>query len=232
MNRAEPVYGSQPGDTVYQASFGGARNTVIRFVVSVIAGVAIALFLIWFMSFLIATGDKRLDETDRVQLLDFVRIAPNERVQTKQRLPTRPEPSVPPQAPPAPQQASQDTSSSMAVAALPTGAGDALTLRGGGISFGSQDGEYLPIVKIAAVYPMSARQRRIEGTCLTQYTVTKNGSVKDVSVVAGECSNPIFERVSIEAALKFKYKPRVVNGEAIEVPGVYNRFIFKIQADS
>jgi protein TonB len=32
----------------------------------------------------------------------------------------------------------------------------------------------------------------------------------------------------VEAALKFKYKPRVIDGEAVEVPGVQNKISFEI----
>jgi protein TonB len=38
----------------------------------------------------------------------------------------------------------------------------------------------------------------------------------------------IFEQAAIEAALKFKYKPRVVNGEPMDVSGVEVRVSFEI----
>ncbi len=53
------------------------------------------------------------------------------------------------------------------------------------------------------------------------------GTVKDVAVVAEECSDQIFQRPSIEAARRFKYKPRVIDGEAVEVIGVYNNFLYE-----
>ncbi|MEC7960552.1 MAG: energy transducer TonB, partial [Pseudomonadota bacterium] len=39
----------------------------------------------------------------------------------------------------------------------------------------------------------------------------------------------IFERASLKAALKFKYKPRVVDGQAIEVAGVQNKFTYELE---
>jgi len=33
----------------------------------------------------------------------------------------------------------------------------------------------------------------------------------------------------MQAALKFKYKPRVVNGEAVEVPNVRNKFTYELE---
>ena len=91
----------------------------------------------------------------------------------------------------------------------------------------SGDGEYLPIVKIAPVYPPAARSRGIQGYCIVQYTVTYSGAVRDPQVV--DCSHRFFERASLRASLKFKYKPRVVDGEPVEVSGVRNMFTYELE---
>lgn len=92
----------------------------------------------------------------------------------------------------------------------------------------SGDGEYLPIVKVAPIYPRRAQTRGIEGYCTVEYTVTTSGAIRDPVPV--DC-NPsgVFEKASVKAALKFKYKPRVVDGEAIEVAGVQNRFTYELE---
>ena len=97
----------------------------------------------------------------------------------------------------------------------------------GGLALESGDGEYLPIVKVAPVYPRRALQRGIEGFVLVEFTVTKQGTVRDPVVVEANPSG-IFEQAAMDAAMKFKYKPRVVNGEATEVSGVQNRITFQI----
>ncbi len=89
------------------------------------------------------------------------------------------------------------------------------------------DGEYLPIVKIAPVYPPAARSRGIQGYCIVEYTVTYSGAVRDPLVV--DCSHRFFERGSLRASLKFKYKPRVVDGEPVEVNGVQNMFTYELE---
>ena len=92
----------------------------------------------------------------------------------------------------------------------------------------SGDGEYLPIVKVAPIYPRRAQTRGISGYCIVEYTVTKTGSIKDP--VAVDCSpSGVFDRASVKAAFKFKYKPRVVDGEAIEVAGVQNKFTYELE---
>jgi periplasmic protein TonB len=39
----------------------------------------------------------------------------------------------------------------------------------------------------------------------------------------------VFESASVKAAEKFKYKPRVVDGEPIEVAGVQNKFTYELE---
>ncbi len=92
----------------------------------------------------------------------------------------------------------------------------------------ASDGDYLPIVKIAPIYPPVAQSRGIEGHCLVEYTVTTAGTVRDAVVIDSE-PRGIFDRVSIQAALKFKYRPREVNGEPIEVRGVRNLFRYELE---
>lgn len=113
---------------------------------------------------------------------------------------------------------------SLNVAAPKVAAG---TISMAGFGGGQSDGEYLPIVKIQPQYPRRATSRGIEGQCTVEYTVTKLGTTRNP--VAVDCSpKGVFERASLKAALKFKYKPRVVDGEAIDVVGVQNRFIYKL----
>jgi len=39
----------------------------------------------------------------------------------------------------------------------------------------------------------------------------------------------MFHRPSLQAALKFKYKPRVIDGQTVEVRGVRNKFTYLIE---
>ena len=92
----------------------------------------------------------------------------------------------------------------------------------------SGDGEYLPIVKVAPIYPRRAQTRGITGYCIVEYTVTTSGSTKDIRPVDCQPSG-VFESASVKAAEKFKYKPRVVDGTAIEVAGVQNKFTYELE---
>jgi len=101
-----------------------------------------------------------------------------------------------------------------------------VSINSSGMSSG--DGEYLPIVKVAPIYPRRAQTRGITGYCIVEYVVTKTGSIRDPQPV--DCQpQGVFERASLKAAEKFKYKPRVVDGEPIEVAGVQNKFTYELE---
>jgi len=94
--------------------------------------------------------------------------------------------------------------------------------------FQVSDGDYLPIVKVAPVFPALAAARGMEGYVVIEYTVTTIGSVQDVVVV--ESSSNVFEASAVKAAYRFKYKPRVIDGRAVPVRGVRTRVSFKLRA--
>ena len=96
----------------------------------------------------------------------------------------------------------------------------------GGVGGFSSDGDYLPIVKVNPKYPSRALSRGTEGYCTVMYTVTTTGETRDVQ--EADCPQRVFLNASIKAAQKFKYKPKVIDGEPVEVPGVRNRFIFEL----
>lgn len=87
--------------------------------------------------------------------------------------------------------------------------------------------QYLPIAKEAPDYPQRALDRNIEGECTVAYTVTPQGQVSNPQVV-GQC-HPLFVKPSLAAAKRFRYQPRVVNGQAVAVANVKNTFTYKIR---
>lgn len=94
---------------------------------------------------------------------------------------------------------------------------------------GGNPDEYLPIVKVAPIYPPRAAARGLEGYVVVQYTVNATGSTQDAVVL--ESSSTLFERAALESALKYKYKPRIENGVPVSVPGVTTKIIFALEGD-
>jgi len=62
---------------------------------------------------------------------------------------------------------------------------------------------------------------------IVEYWVTKTGAVRDPVVIDAKPPG-IFNRAAINAALKYKYKPKVINGEPVDVPGVKTRITFEM----
>lgn len=87
--------------------------------------------------------------------------------------------------------------------------------------------QYLPISKVAPDYPQRALDKGIQGDCTVEYSVTPQGKVDNPKVV-GNC-HPAFIRPSLVAAATFRYQPRMVDGQAVTVPGVRNTFHYKIE---
>ena len=196
---------------------------IVRYLAAVSVGGAVTFGLLFMMQLLIATGESAVTDSERIRLNEFVRVERNEVIETKKEKPEKPpEPEVPPDMP-EPQNSNQfDSSMSVSISAPTT----QVNLNVTGVGFGVSDGEYLPIVKVAPVYPSRALSRGLEGYVIVEFTVTQTGAVKDVFVV--ESTSSLFERAAVQAAYKFKYKPRVIDGVAVEVPGVQNKITFEI----
>jgi protein TonB len=211
-----------------QPELSGDRGFLPRLALGLIAAAAVTLLLFWVMQYLIATADRSLDEAKRGSLLDFVRVKRAEVVERKQTKPDKPPPpKAPPPEPPAPQlDKLKPTAEKIAVGSAPVET--EIELTGGGFSLGVGEGDYLPIVKVAPIYPQRALSRGMEGECVVAYTVTRAGTTRDAAAVEGQCDR-MFEKASVAAALKFKYKPRVVDGETVEVPGVRNKFTYRLE---
>ncbi|OFC72078.1 energy transducer TonB [Alteromonas confluentis] len=198
-----------------------------RFIIAFVISLAITLGLFFLMQSLIKMGGSALTEPPKGSVLDFVRVKKEETVEQKDRKPRKPPP--PKEPPPQMSSPQMDSPSPDANGTSMDFGGDmaADVALDGGLALESGDGEYLPIVKVAPVYPRRALQRGIEGFVIVEFMVTKQGTVRDPIVVEANPSG-IFEQAAMDAAMKFKYKPRVVNGEATEVSGVQNRITFQI----
>lgn len=196
----------------------------LRYLFGVLMGVLITFGLFMLMNFLITNTEGKLKEASDIEITDFVRVEEDQDLEIKKR---KPDPPPPPDEPP-PDMPKPDFESSDVSQGVDIGAVDVnVDINVGGTGGFTQDGEYLPIVKVAPIYPRRAQTRGIEGYVVLEFTVTKTGAVKDPVVV--EAKPPgIFDRAASNAALKFKYKPKVVNGEPIEVPGVRNRITFEL----
>ena len=91
----------------------------------------------------------------------------------------------------------------------------------------AMDGEMVPLVRVNPIYPIGAIQRGIEGWVEVLFDVNAYGMVENPEVVAFEPSS-VFNRATVTAISKFRYKPRVVDGQSYGVNGVRFRMVYTL----
>jgi len=144
-----------------------------RILATPLLAVAITLFVFWAMQTLISKTSSAVDDSDYAAFVNFIHVEKNNDLRTKDRKVQRPPP--PPKEPPKPKIAQQKktTPDKANLEGMSLGAVDIdikIDSGLGGINTG--DGEYLPIIKVAPMYPRSAAQRGIQGFVVLRSTPT------------------------------------------------------------
>lgn len=195
-----------------------------RYVGGVLLGGVVTFGLLMLMRAVIANPDAAADSGIDGHVVELVQVQEDQAVQLEDRTPEPPPPpdEQPPELPPP----SADTNVTVGI---PMGEVDisGKVQLGGANSF-STDGEYLPIMKVSPIYPRRALSRGIEGYVKLEFVVTETGNVRDPVVIDAQPPG-IFDRSAIQAALKFKYKPKMVDGEPVAVSGVQNIIRFELE---
>jgi len=197
-----------------------------RYAFSIVIGTVVTLSLLFIMQLLIVTGKQALTDPRERHKLEFVRVKKNESVNTQDLTPEKPPkpPETPPETPPQDMDNIDPDAPSIDVGRPEITANTDI---GGPGGMNIAEGDYLPIVRVAPVYPSRALSRGLEGFVDMSFTVTTAGTVKDPIVL--QSTSSLFERAATRAVLKFKYKPRVVDGVPVEVKGVKTRITFELE---
>ncbi|HUJ40722.1 MAG TPA: energy transducer TonB [Candidatus Acidoferrales bacterium] len=72
----------------------------------------------------------------------------------------------------------------------------------------------LLVTRIDPVYPPLAKQIRLEGTVLIRAVIAQDGRIESAEVLSG---NPLFVRAALDAILRWRYRPTLLNGRPVEV---------------
>lgn len=197
-----------------------------RYAFSILIGMVVTLSLLFVMQLLIASGKQALTDPRERHKLEFVRVKRNENLNTADFTPEKPPkpPETPPETPPQDLDNIDPDAPTISIRAPQISAD---TNIGGPGGMNIAEGDYLPIVRVAPVYPTRALTRELEGFVDMSFTVTTAGTVKDPIVL--QSTSSLFERAATRAVLKFKYKPRVVDGIPVEVVGVKTRITFVLE---
>jgi TonB family protein len=91
------------------------------------------------------------------------------------------------------------------------------------------DRDYERIVAPEPVYPPGALAKGSEGYVDVEFEVTTTGTVRD-PIVVNSVPPGLFDEAALEGALKFRYKPRIIDGAPVVVEGVRTRITFSLRA--
>ncbi len=200
----------------------------VRWVISMAMAGGITLGLFYFMQFLIATGEAFDERVSVVKIVDAT--MPEIELEVIEEI-DKPEPieEMEQEQPDIQErQTTLDSGPSLNIARASVEIDTGLELSNASIS--ATDGDYLPLVAIAPQYPTRAAQRGIQGWCLVSFTVDGLGNVVEDSITVVDAEPPnIFDRSSLRAAARFKFQPRVVDGQGVEVSGV--QYLFRYQLE-
>ena len=184
-------------------------------------GTVVSFASILLMALLIATGEVSLDESNLRKIVDVVMpVRDPELIDSVER---------PDEAEPEPDQLPPEVDIENIEELLDQSVTPNLNFkkRRSGVFM---DGSYVPIFQVPPQYPRRAAERGIEGCVVLKYVVTEVGSVRDPEVV--EANPPgIFDRAATRAALRYKYKPLIRDGNAVEVEGVTQRITFVLEGE-
>lgn len=222
----KPVFG--PIQVIYNKAFDANK-----YAAGIGLSVVITTALFFVMVVLISLGDSGMKEDTSVKLADVV--MPERQIDTflsEVEKPDKPEEQ--------PEDIAQPELDLQPLTGIDVSiAKPKANFKAGGSFF--RDGEYIPLFKVQPIYPRRAQERGTQGFAIVSFTITESGSVENAKAIEGYCGDPtgpeselrpctMFNSASARAALKLKYKPKIVDGKATSVSDVLHRFTF-IMAD-
>jgi len=190
--------------------------------ISALLAVVVTFGLFLFMFKLISSGTNNNEEMEAIAGIHFGPVDISDDVITKnRRIPKKPPPPKNPPPPPKMQVSKMDqTVQNMPTLDLPnletpmTG-GEGMFIGNFASVDKTEEGDIIPIVVIRPMYPREAAMKGQEGWVKVEFTITAIGTVKNPRVIDSKPPR-VFNREAIRAILKWKFKPRVVDGVAVD----------------
>jgi protein TonB len=198
---------------------------MLRHLTAGLLAVLVTFGLFYLMQALILGKDMKLGEAGG-SMIDFVRLKKDSELETKKRkMPDKQEPEEPPPPPDLTTARTNKPSQDMGDMAFAIDVD--VDLGGTNIAIAASDTDVIPIVRVTPQYPLRASERGIEGWVEVEFTISMLGTVKDPFVLNSHPSS-IFDRSALKAIRKWKYNPKIEDGEPVERPGVKVRLKFDL----
>jgi protein TonB len=187
-------------------------------------GVTFGLF--YLMQALISKASGKLDDPTGT-LIEFVRLKKDSDLELKKRkMPEKKKLEEPP--PPPDLSMARSNRPDQGLEEMAFAIDVDIDMAGGpNLGAAASDTDIVPIVRVNPQYPVRAAERGIQGWVEVQFTISAAGTVKD-AVVLNAKPGTIFNRSALRAIQKWKYNPKIEDGEAVERPGVKVRLTFKL----
>ncbi len=206
-----------------------------------IAGGAAATFLLFYLMQSLISGGKDLKKPDATEnFIEFVRLKRPTNLETKKReLPKKPEvkdEEMPKQnvnvaknehKPSRPELKFETPKLDIPLA--PGDGGMAMSGAGGGASANSDE---VPLVRVEPQFPQEAAMKGIsKGWVRLVVDIGTDGSVSQAHVIEARPRN-IFEQAAVKAVLKWKYRPKMIEGKAVVRKGIKIQLDFEMEPES
>ncbi len=195
-----------------------------RMFISGLVAAAVTFGLFYLMVILVFSDLDRENNSDNLPGIHFGPVDIPEDAASKVR--KKPKPPPPPKEPPPPpkmqvNQANVETTPlelNIPNLDVPLVGGSGLFLGNFAAVDHTAEGDVIPLVRIQPQYPRQAQMNGIEGWVRIEFTVTAVGTVTNPKVLDSRPPR-VFDREAIRAILKWKFKPRVIDGNAVERQG-------------
>jgi protein TonB len=199
----------------------------------------LSLGMFWLMYEFMGNEGHSADSIEALPSIDFVRLKRDSQTETLQRR----KPPPPPEPPPPMQRMHIATEAAPSNAPPPmaipnlgvstsVGGGPFIGELGGAAApdmSGLFDGDIIPLQRIAPQYPRDAARARINGWVQLEVLVNADGSVRSAKVMEAQPKG-LFEANAVAAVLRWRFKPKVVNGTPVAQRGS-QRIEFNIRGE-
>jgi protein TonB len=186
-----------------------------------IIGFVIAVIFFLLLAYIVKPSSESLKNENSFRVVDFIRLKKDTSLREKTRaIPDRPEP---PKKPPPPDLVTPELQAPPQAPnldiefpdiAVPTDFKGAFL---GPVAAGGNS-QVVPLVRINPQYPRNELLAGVEGWVKVRFTVEPDGSVSSPKVIQSKPPR-VFDTAALRAIKKWKFKPKVVNGIAVQQDG-------------
>jgi protein TonB len=198
-----------------------------RYVAAGLVAFAVTTGLFYLMQALITKAAGELEESAS-SVVEFVRLKRDSEPELKKReLPRKKKPEEPP--PPPDLSLSRSNRPEAALENMTLDIGLDLALGGGpNIGGAASDSDIVPVVRVNPVYPPRAAERGTEGWVELRFSISATGTVQDAEVTKSH-PGTVFDRAALRAVRKWKYNPKIEDGNPVERHGITVRLEFELK---